>query len=257
MIIGYFVYNDYVIEIEVLNNLSPLHDINIINAEYATYHTTKYKIISITNFLTMTKVNSDESNYYKINNINEHVTMKIDYVLNKDIAIYNTYNNPKNSVLEYLKNKSGIFRNYHKNGQIKIQVYHNNGIFEGEYIYYYIDGSCAKITNFINGILHGKCIEYFYNGQIALDSNYINGNLDGKYRSYYKNSNLKIICNYKNGLKNGLYIEYHQNKNKFHKICHCKDGNEINKNSHKINNNLKVKISSESAKLNENKSCCL
>lgn len=235
MIIGYFVFNDYVIEIEVLDNLSPLT--NIINTEYATYRTKKYKIISITNFLTMTKVNSDESNYYKINDVIDHVTMKIDYVLNKDIAIYNTYNNRKNSVLEYLKTKSGIFRNYHPNGQLKIQVYHNNGLFEGEYIYYDMDGLCDIDKHnimyqeyYINGVKDGNYISYWGDGTIQKKITYNNGKLNGKYRSYYENGNLKIICNYKNGLKNGLYIEYHKNKNRFHKICHYKDGNEINKN---------------------------
>jgi len=55
MIIGYHKYNnDYTLEIEVINKI--VEPYKIINKEFATYWTNKFKVISITNWKTCKKI---------------------------------------------------------------------------------------------------------------------------------------------------------------------------------------------------------
>jgi antitoxin component YwqK of YwqJK toxin-antitoxin module len=233
MNLGYHKYNnDYIIEIEVINKIDDNY--NIINKLYATYWTNKFKIISITNWK-----NDEEYEKIDIYKINETIFIDtdndfsklLDYHLIKELSICNYFDN-KNDENIYLKNKCGVYKNYHNNGQIYKIYFHNNGIIEGEYkeytcenilkshrfyingkkhgksLFYYDNGNIWHQTNFILGVKEGAYEEYFENGNIKRKCFFVNNNFHDKYELYYDNGSIDTIGFYENGKKHGEWINY-------------------------------------------------
>lgn len=210
MIIGYSKYNnDYILEIEVINKIADLYE--IINKEFATYLTNKFKVISITNWKSNEHLN--EIDNYKINkiieiNCNDDNTKLLDYNLIKELSIYNYFDKNEDEEL-YLKNKCGVYTIYHNNGQIYKTYFHNNGIEEGEYNEYTCD-SVLKVNSFsINGKTHGKSTFYYNEGNLWHQTNFIMGNREGEYIEYYKNKQIREKSNFVNNKYHGKFESYY------------------------------------------------
>jgi len=148
MIIGYHKYkDDYIFEIKVIQKTD---DDDITNKEFATYYADILKILSITNWKTGEQLK--ELDEYEINEIlicrqNNYL---IDYNLSKDLAICNYFSDDKERY-SYLKNKCGLYTDYHCNGQIYRTYFHNNGIEEGVYKEYTPYGTIKAKRFYING----------------------------------------------------------------------------------------------------------
>jgi len=205
---GYHKYNnDYIIEIEVINKIKDSY--KIINKHTATYWTNKFKILSITNWKTGNKLDEIDNN----------VTNKIIETDSEDLFCYNL--SKKLSICNffdfncdeetYLKNKCGMYTNYHDNGQTHRTFFHNNGIEEGEYREYTSDGAIKAERFYINGKKHGKSIIYNNNGSIFVSKHYVNGKLEGIFEEYHYNGIIRNKINFVNGNEHGKYELYFNN----------------------------------------------
>ena len=90
-------------------------------------------------------------------------------------------------------------REYHNNGQIKMETNYKDEKLEGKWIWYYENGQIEGEGNFKDGKLDGKWTFYYENGQIEFEYNYKDGKEDGKWTYYYENGQIEWERNYKDG----------------------------------------------------------
>ncbi len=68
-----------------------------------------------------------------------------------------------------------IYRYDTFNSQIMSRQYSINGIIDGKYQSWYINGNTYEIYNYVGGILNGKFIRFFKDGRIMEYGQYVNG----------------------------------------------------------------------------------
>lgn len=208
MNIGYFkTARYYIIEIDVIDKFVPEY---IVNIETASLFAKEFKVISIYDY----KRNENLNNIgkYEINKIIKcDRGYKEEYYMDKELAIYNFFVYERD-FYDYLQNKTGIYRNYHSNGNIYSEFYHINGLIEGVYKEYTANGHIHKISNYINNKKNGsETIYYYHNNKIEYIYNYINDIKNGECRVYYSNGMLQCSGYYNNNNKVGEWIEYNMN----------------------------------------------
>jgi antitoxin component YwqK of YwqJK toxin-antitoxin module len=112
-----------------------------------------------------------------------------------------------------------------KDGLHEISHY-NDGLLDGEFITYHLDGLRNKECFYHKGELYGKYIEWAnkYDGTIykRIECDYNKGKLHGKYIERYYDGNIKEECDYVNGIKHGKWIKYESNGN--YNECICTNG---------------------------------
>jgi len=125
---------------------------------------------------------------------------------NTDMYIYASIEILKkaNKLHDYSIEQCGLHTEYHHDGKIKIEYFHNNGIKEGMYKEYLNLGKLSKECYYVNDILNGIFRIYDINGNIKIETTYKNNMIHGKYTEYYNNST--IICHYNEGKKDGEFI---------------------------------------------------
>ena len=63
--------------------------------------------------------------------------------------------------------RHGLYRRYHENGELQVELNFTNGIQnDSEIISYHDDGSKARLVNRVNSSLNGEFFEWFKNGQL-------------------------------------------------------------------------------------------
>jgi antitoxin component YwqK of YwqJK toxin-antitoxin module len=105
---------------------------------------------------------------------------------------------------------------------------------DGEWLWYFEDGSNWRVENFYQGKEEGKSIEYNDTGAVIAEGNYVDGFKEGfwflqindhreegtyfegqrtgKWQSFYLNSDqLRFEGQYENGIKNGEFVFYYDN----------------------------------------------
>jgi antitoxin component YwqK of YwqJK toxin-antitoxin module len=234
--IGYIPVYNYVVKIEILDNIpSPL--LWYINPKFSIYNTKNFKVIDIINYLddsSLEKISYeiDEFNYYMYKHLqfknvklqNYHPAQKsyeLNKIYNDHRYYYNTFDRAINEnfieyklYTKYQEGYSGTHISYHDNGQIKEKYFHNNGIKEGLYQLFYSSGGVEKEINYINGLKHGELKKY--NG-IYLDvlENYNMDKLHGLciYNNHGRLSkSYKVEITYKDGIIEGTYKKYYPYK---------------------------------------------
>ncbi|MBZ0166145.1 MAG: ankyrin repeat domain-containing protein, partial [Candidatus Omnitrophica bacterium] len=95
----------------------------------------------------------------------------------------------------------GKFTGYYKNGEKHIVVYKKGEEYYGEYAQYWMNGSPAKIRQYVDGKLHGPSKEYYYwTDRIRSVKNYFKGALSGSYIFYDPNGDILIDIETEKGL---------------------------------------------------------
>ena len=138
--IGFIDYQNYIITFECIDYESV--DKNIINSDYATYETNRFKVIRIED------VNGKEYGISQKYELNTFYDNKICFKINKECIIYDIINKLriyKSIFMNFFPNGiSGICKLYHNNGVLKEEYFHNNGVIEGDYITYYDNGKILE-----------------------------------------------------------------------------------------------------------------
>ena len=81
----------------------------------------------------------------------------------------------------------------------------------GQFTWYFSDGSISSEANYVNGEIHGLLKEYYVNGQLSKEGTYVYGNRDGVWKEYFMDGTIKRMFNYDNGNAEGEWKWYHYN----------------------------------------------
>ena len=90
----------------------------------------------------------------------------------------------------------------------QVVVTYKNGIKSGAYKEYFSDGQLKIDTSFKNGLLNKSYKEYFSDGQLKIDTSFKNGLLNKSYKEYFSDGQLKIDTQFKEGILNKFYKQY-------------------------------------------------
>lgn len=117
--------------------------------------------------------------------------------------------------------KSGIFREYTRDGELKrAYIYKKDtllsegmllsgGIFTDEWINYYPDGTIKAKGSFVNGLKDGKWVFYYPDGKKEQEGKFKENILYGPWVWYYQNGQIKKTENFnRKGLLEGELVEY-------------------------------------------------
>ena len=111
--------------------------------------------------------------------------------------------------------KNGDFEgetvSYHENGKLEGSGRMKDGWFDGEWKSYYDNGQLESIKKYENTKLVGESKYYHRNGQLEASSKYINGKIEGDSKSYFKNGQLEKFHKFSNGDPIGEWFDYYEN----------------------------------------------
>jgi antitoxin component YwqK of YwqJK toxin-antitoxin module len=230
MKIGFVPLYEYIIEIEVYDDI--IND-DVINPDFASYQTLNYKVISITSIITNESIDSigyaditldvgktySEVEISKTFDTQEEFDEFKEYYLEEQYTL--TYHKLREvAFFDSFYGKCKLFTNgytgkcleYHGNGQSYIDCNYINGRFDGKYLKYHDNGKLERDCNYVNGTIEdGELLDYYDNGQIFYKCNYKNRFLDGKCIKYLKNGFIDEIKTYVNGELKGDYMRYNRN----------------------------------------------
>jgi antitoxin component YwqK of YwqJK toxin-antitoxin module len=102
-------------------------------------------------------------------------------------------------------------KEYYKNGNVKSEVYIEEGKKEGVEKIYSEKGVLEEEVTYSNGIKSGITKDYFSNGQLYWEVNYVDGKYDGVYKEYSEKGILILEGEYKKGREDGLIKAYFEN----------------------------------------------
>lgn len=95
--------------------------------------------------------------------------------------------------------KTGEWKEYHENGQLKSIGQYESDKKTGEWRKYRDDGQLHVIGEFENGEENGEWKYYYKNGQLFSIGKYKHGEETGEWKEYYENGHFSSIGNYKKG----------------------------------------------------------
>ena len=105
--------------------------------------------------------------------------------------------------------QQGLWKEYHKNGQLRAEGNILDGKLIGLWKYYYENGQIERETDISDGN-NGYVKKYFKNGKLSFQGGMKDGVDDGLCKSYYENGQLKAIGNIKNSKGVGVWKIYNQ-----------------------------------------------
>lgn len=143
-----------------------------------------------------------------------------------DFTIQNTYyeNGEIKEMTSYnmAGKKDGISKSFDQSGKIERAAFYQNGyliskggiideegLFQGKWEYYYLDGNLKSKGEYKDGKKYGKWTYYFTNGNVEQEGFFDkNGNYTGEWKWYYENGNLLRKEEYRRGKREGFLEEY-------------------------------------------------
>lgn len=114
----------------------------------------------------------------------------------KDGVVYNIDETPIN----------GLYRTYHSNGNVKMEVYSKNGKPNGQGKFYNKDGTLKYEGTFENGAPTGAFYHYYRNGNVHNEQNYADGVLHGVQQTFDKTGKLSVEVVYEKGKALSGYV---------------------------------------------------
>lgn len=135
----------------------------------------------------------------------------------KDNSAYTIFYNQSKSVVSegkvVKKLYEGQWKYYHENSKVIMTLEnYKKGKLEGIRSVFYPNAKIAEETNYINGIKNGFYKKYTVDGIILEESNYIKGQFDGKAIYREPNGNVASQGIYVNGKKKGIWQFYENGK---------------------------------------------
>lgn len=133
----------------------------------------------------------------------------------------------------------GIYEMFDLEGNLKGISHFKNGLHHGEFKSFHKNGVLSELGNYFNDLIEGEFKSFYESGKLETKRNYVNGKMTGEYFSYYENGNLEVFCNVIEGIQHGEFSSYHENgklKQKGNYVGNKLDGKII------LFNNQEVKI---------------
>ena len=108
--------------------------------------------------------------------------------------------------------KDGYYKEYYKDGKIKVEATYKNGIIEGEYNTFYKTGQLETQVSYRNGgEREGEYKEWYKNGQLIVQTSYRNDEREGEEKKWYENGRMRLKRTYKKGIIYGEVTEWSEN----------------------------------------------
>lgn len=105
--------------------------------------------------------------------------------------------------------KHGFWRYFWSNGDLKYEVYYENGEKEGLEIRYYDNQDCIEFSNtYKNGMLYGPSVTFYPNCSTKVEEMYIAGKKHGYERVYDENGFLQTEAKFEKGELDGSYAHF-------------------------------------------------
>ena len=106
--------------------------------------------------------------------------------------------------------KNGFYQTFYINGKIEEFGYYVNGNKHGCHQKLYKNGNIKSITEYKNGIPHGFHIHYDENGNHIIKTSFYENKLNGKFKLYHPNGKKWISIRYKMDLIKENYKEWNE-----------------------------------------------
>lgn len=106
--------------------------------------------------------------------------------------------------------KEGEWKFYYFNGTLKSTEHYIAGKLQGVNEYYFENGNLSSHEVTVNGALEGAITTYYYGGAKKMDATYKAGKKDGLEKAYFASGNLKSAYNYVAGVLTGPGKEYYK-----------------------------------------------
>lgn len=129
--------------------------------------------------------------------------------------------------------ENGYFKEYYKNGAIKISSNYRDLQLHGLWVKYFPDGSTEWEVEYFNGFKHGYYKLYYANNQLKLEGKLKKGKKEGEELQYYENGQLEWNGNFKVNQRVKKWLHFDRNGSKIETI-RFKNGK--NKNGPKLIN---------------------
>lgn len=110
--------------------------------------------------------------------------------------------------IQTVMNGNGTMKNYYLDNNIKEIYNFKNGLEDGLFVEFKINGDTAVTGYYDQGIKTGTWKQFFYNGKVEKIANYKNNKLDGQYQLFYDNGQLRTTGYYKDGKKTRQWAWY-------------------------------------------------
>ncbi len=123
----------------------------------------------------------------------------------KDGVVYNIDEAPIN----------GLYRTYFANGNVKMEVYSQNGKPNGLGKFYQEDGTLVYEGTFSDGTPVGTIYQYYHNGKVHNEQNYANGVLHGIQQTFNKKGELTMEITFNQGKATAGYMIINNEKIEF------------------------------------------
>lgn len=105
--------------------------------------------------------------------------------------------------------KQGFWRYFWPNGDLKYEVYYENGEKEGLEIRYYDNQDCIEFSNtYKNGMLYGPSVTFYPNCSTKVEEMYVAGKKHGYERVYDENGFLQTEAKFEKGELDGSYAHF-------------------------------------------------
>lgn len=106
-----------------------------------------------------------------------------------------------------LRRLHGFVRQYHPEGGMSAEGFHENGRPEGGFRNWYADGVLKDSANFSNGRRNGAYRRWYPNGSLQLSGDYFEDLPAGLWRGYYADGRIASEAEYERGQV--LWVRYH------------------------------------------------
>ncbi len=100
---------------------------------------------------------------------------------------------------------TGTYREYHENGNVKLEIPVRRGLKNGQVILYFGDGSKNEIRSYRSGEMHGTWITWGKSGNRIAQAVYRRGLKDGNWYIWDDAGQLRYDMNYKRGDRTGTW----------------------------------------------------
>jgi len=99
-----------------------------------------------------------------------------------------------------------------KGGSIKREVNYNEGVLNGAFKIYNLDGIVVEELNYNMGKKDQQCTYYYEDGTLLKTEVWSNGIRNGKFTTFYYQGHLQKTENYEDGVKEGWFKEYYSDE---------------------------------------------
>jgi YD repeat-containing protein len=106
---------------------------------------------------------------------------------------------------------TGIFKSYHDNYNLKLEMNLVEGMKNGEVKIYFEDGTLNEIRSYKNNLMHGIWVTYNLQGKKIAEARYADGKKEGTWQIWDENGVLRTLMVYSNGNKSGTWKRWDEN----------------------------------------------